>query len=778
LTNEEQLLIAIKADTTNLMGGLKTASSGISNFNKKIAGIGKGMTIAGAAIVGGFAMAIKTASGFEQSMANTASVAGATKEELELLTAAAREQGEQSVYSASQAADAQYYLASAGMNTNEIIGALEGTMSLAAATQSDLAYTSASVAASLSQFGLEADEAGRVANVFAAGISGSQATMEKLTTSMSYVGPMAHSMGMTIEDTTGILMNLYNAGLDGSKAGTSLRMAFVKLIDPTEKGTNALENLGVSIKDSEGNMRPFKNIIDDLGIAGMTTADAMDIFGIRSGPAMMALVNQGTGAIQEMTEAVTDTQKATEMTETQIDTFQGTMKLLKSAFEELQISLVQDLMPALRPLIDSVTEGIKKVSEWIKENPKLTATIVKLAAVIGAAAMVGGPILMAVSSFGAVSGAITAIGTLTTGPIGLLVAAITGIILVWKNWDKIKTYVKGFVDKIIGFLNDLKELGIKKVKEFVTGIFNKFKELANLPKKMMEWGKNAITGFTDGIKNKMSSITNAVKGVGDKIKDFLGFHSPPKEGPLSDSDTWMPNMMGMFGEGITDNLDLVYKPVETLSTGFMNKFTKLKNDFKSNIVDPIMGYLENQLANAIVSVLDNTSDFEWSWKSFWEGLKRVLINAVAAMIAKLVVLAAFQWLFPFLSFDTGGGVDYNLGGNVKGFASGGGTDTIPAMLTPGEYVIAKPMTDFIRKFKAIPATLTAAIAGGLPTPTPAFAGGGLVGNNYNGYGIEHSETKIYVDIHDNRISDDVDIRQIASTVSEEILRKINFNRRH
>ena len=239
MTNEEQLLIAIKADTTNLMSGLKGASTGITNFSKKISGIGKGMTIAGTAIVAGFAMAIKTASGFEQSMANVASVAGATKEELQLLTDAAREQGEQSVYSASQAADAQYYLASAGMKVNEIISALEGTMSLAAATQSDLAYTSASVAASLSQYQLEAGEAGRVSNVFAAAISGSQATMEKMTTSMSYVGPMAKSMGMTIEDTTGILMNLYNAGLDGSMAGTSLRMAFVKLLNPTKDGAAA-----------------------------------------------------------------------------------------------------------------------------------------------------------------------------------------------------------------------------------------------------------------------------------------------------------------------------------------------------------------------------------------------------------------------------------------------------------------------------------------------------------------------------------------------------------
>ncbi|MCK4328336.1 phage tail tape measure protein [candidate division WOR-3 bacterium] len=510
MTNEEQLLIAIKADTTNLMSGLKTASTGIGNFSKKIAGIGKGMTIAGAAITAGFAMAIKTASGFEQSMANVASVAGATKEELNMLSDAARKQGEESVYSASQAADAMYYLGSAGMEVNEIIGALASTMSLAAATQSDLAFTSEAVASTLSQYNLEANEAGRVSNVFAAAISGSQATMEKLKTSMSYVGPMAASMGMTLEDTVGILTNLYNAGYDGSKAGTALRMAFAKMLDPVGKTADTMERLEVAIVDSEGVMRPFKDIINDLGEAGMSAGDAMQIFGTRAGPTMLALVSQGQGAIEDMTEEVTGTQKAFEMTETQIDTFQGTMKLLNSAFEEFQITLVQDLMPALRPFIEHITEIIKKVSDWIKVNPELAANITKIAAVIGGICIVGGPILMAVAAFGGVATAIAAI----ISPIGLVVVAVAGLAIAWKTnfmgiQDKTKAvveFLKGLFAKLVKFASDSFGRLIKiidAVKKAITSIIESFKNI--------KLGSNKVS--VSGIGNIQESIAQATKGL-------------------------------------------------------------------------------------------------------------------------------------------------------------------------------------------------------------------------------------------------------------------------
>jgi len=216
----------------------------------------------------------------------------------------------------------------------------------------------------------------------------------------------------------------------------------------------------------------------------------------------------------------------------------------------------------------------------------------------------------------------------------------------------------------------------------------------------------------------------------------LGFESPPKEGPLSTSDRWMPNMMGMFGDGISDNLDLVISPVENLSSGISGIFDELKSDLKSTVGD-IVGYLESNLSNAIYNLLSGTDKVKMTWKSFWEGLKDILIKAIAAMIAKLIVLAAFSWLFKLLGVPIGI-LGLDKGGKVKGYASGGSsTDTVPAMLTPGEYVIAKPMTDFIKRFKAIPQNLVGAIAGGLQTPTPAFAGGGSVGaipagqNTYN-----------------------------------------------
>jgi len=350
--------------------------------------------------------------------------------------------------------------------------------------------------------------------------------------------------------------------------------------------------------------------------------------------------------------------------------------------------------------------------------------------------------------------------------------------------DDVIKIVKDWAKKTVKFIKDLKVMAVREVKALIDGIFKKFEDLINLPGKMLEWGKNAITGFTDGIKNKMSDVTNAVKSVGDKIKGFLGFESPPKEGPLSTSDKWMPNMMAMFGAGITNNTSAVLTPVdklatlfedrmarlrknvdietggmmddietavkdaipkiiiptETLAGEFLSVWDNLKTDFKSNIVDPIVGYLTDNLANAIYNLLSGTDDIEFTWESFWEGLKDILIKAVAAMIAKLVVLAAFSWLFQLLGLpvawlgvNKGGEVEAkNKGGEIEGFAKGGSsTDTVPAMLTPGEYVISKPMVDFIKRTGAVTSDLVGAIRSGARTPVAAFAGGGGVGASDN-----------------------------------------------
>jgi phage-related protein len=726
----------------------------------------------------------------------------------------------------------------------------------------------------------------------------------KIVTSTAKVGDQFDKMslrtGVAVEELSALA---YAADICGTDIGTVEKglKGLTKTMDDASKGVGegkeAFEELGISVVDAEGNLRPTVEVLKEAAtkIAAIENptkqaALAMDIFGAKAGPQLLPLLKQGGDGIEELMEKA-DELGITMSTEAAAAAAEFTDRMtdLKGSLAGAGREIGNVLIPAITPLIERVIEIIGKVKTWAEENPKLVETIIKVAAVVGGLAAVGGPILMAVAAFTKMSGAISALGTLTSGPIGVLILAVGGVYLAWKNWDKIveivvnvkdkviakieewagaintwwenivantdnkwilvadkimdavkgaikwiteaigtliknifgwwsnietdtnsvwnkiktaiidsaKAWMKFFTDTLPGWISDvinfftdfkrkaesvwkdIKTTIIKKVEEIVTGIFNVFEDLVNLPGKMLEWGKNAITGFTDGIKSKMSSVTDAVKGVGNKIKGFLGFESPPKEGPLSDSDRWMPNMMSMFGEGITSNIykietagdelatafkdkmiklhgevktetedmmddvegavedatpDVVGK-ANTLATNFMEVFENLKTDFKYNIVDPIVGYLENQLAGAIAGLLSQSEDFEWSWSKFWEGLKNVLINAVAAMIAKLVVLASFSWLFSLLGlpigllgFEKGGGVGYEKGGKVKGFASGGGTDTVPAMLTPGEYVISKPMVDFIKRTGAVTGDLINAIGTGARTPVAAFAGGGSVGN--------------------------------------------------
>lgn len=356
--------------------------------------IGIGMIAAGGAITGAFALAVRTTASFQQSMANVQSVAGATSAELQKLSNYARLMGKQSVFSASQAADAMYYLASAGMDTEKIMDSLKGTLQLAAATQSELASTTATVASMLAAFQLEAKEADRISNVFAATISASQATMDKLAASMQYVAPVAKSVGLSIERTSAILGQLYNAGIDASTAGTALRMGIAQLLDPTQEVTDTFQRLGVALYDSTGNIRPFLDLIRDLEKVNLQAADAMKIFGIRAGPGMLALIGQGTASLDKLIEKVTDTNKAAEMAAMQINTFQGALKLWNSAVEELQISIGTTLLPALTSMLKGITSITNALSTLAAKFPTLTSTMAKMGAVLGPMLIAGGALAL------------------------------------------------------------------------------------------------------------------------------------------------------------------------------------------------------------------------------------------------------------------------------------------------------------------------------------------------------------------------------------------------
>lgn len=297
--------------------------------------------------------ALNVFSGFQQSMRNVQSVTKATGEDFRVMEEAAKNAGETTRFTARQAADALYYLGSAGFSAQQSIAALDGVLQLAGATQSDLASTSETVASIISQYSLAAEDATDISNIFAAAITNSQATMEKLSNSFRQVGPVAAGFGYSVEETVGVLQELYNAGFRGQQAGRALKSALADLASPTANMEKIFSKLNISLEDVNPATNEFADIIDTLAESGADTADIIDAFGKIAGPQMAVLIKQGGDSLRDYTEAVTDTNAAAEAYAIQNDSLAGSMDFLKSKMESTAIAIFEKVEPGMRELIDS-----------------------------------------------------------------------------------------------------------------------------------------------------------------------------------------------------------------------------------------------------------------------------------------------------------------------------------------------------------------------------------------------------------------------------------------
>lgn len=470
---------------------MQTAQKKIQTVAKTLTSVGTKLTASiTAPIVGLSAAVVNISQDFEQSMANAASVSGATAEEFERMKDLAREMGSKTVFSASQAADALYYMASAGYKVDQMASSIEATLNLASATQSDLAFTTDTVVASLNQFGLGAESAERVTNVYAAAIGASQATLEKLGNSMSYVGPVAHSLGWEIEEATGALSVLYNAGYDGSMAGTSLRQSLVSLMNPTTTAQKIFAELGVDLAKLDPTTNSFAEILDVLNESGISTAQAMEVFGARAGPGMLALLSAGGDAVRDMTGAITDTAAATTMAEQQLDTLQGQWKILKSEVQEIALSFGDVLIPVIRQLMTKyITPLTAKLMGLSNGTKKHIVVVALLAAAIGPLLLILGKMVSGVRL-------LMKVGSLLFSKMGLILAAIAlAIVVIKRLWDTNED-----------FSNTLKTIW-EKIKSVILSAVNAVKDW---------WDKNGESLVKTAI-SALKKLWMTLKPIFDKI---------------------------------------------------------------------------------------------------------------------------------------------------------------------------------------------------------------------------------------------------------------------
>lgn len=218
-------------------------------------------------IVTGFGAAVKTTMEFDTAISKVQATSGATAEEVEKLSAKAREMGETTQFSATESAEALNYMAMAGWKTEQMIGGIEGVMHLAAASGEDLATTSDIVTDALTAFGMKAEESGRFADILAAAASNANTNVSMMGESFKYVAPVAGSLGYSAEDVAIALGLMANSGIKADMAGTSLRNMFQRMAKPTKESQAAMDRLGISLADDEGKMYSFRDIMDQLRVS-------------------------------------------------------------------------------------------------------------------------------------------------------------------------------------------------------------------------------------------------------------------------------------------------------------------------------------------------------------------------------------------------------------------------------------------------------------------------------------------------------------------------------
>lgn len=334
-------------------------------INEKLKSIGVGLSAGVTLPLTLFGkQALDTFTSFEQSMQNTFSVMGATSAEMEALRKKAEDMGATTRFSASQASDALYNLGSAGQSASQAMSSLDGVLRLAGATGSDLAFTSGTIASTLSQFNLEADKASHIADVYAMAISKSQANMTKLSYSMKYVGPVASGLNIKLETTTAALMKLYNTGYGGEMAGTYLRAGLQKLASGTDDFKSKLESIGLTYDDVNPKTNNFADIIDRLKEKQVDINKANELFGDIAGGAMAKLIEGGGEAIRTMDGLLQASDGAAKkMQDIQNASFANTKAELASAFEAVQITLTSNVIPAVNIFAQGLTNALKFINE-------------------------------------------------------------------------------------------------------------------------------------------------------------------------------------------------------------------------------------------------------------------------------------------------------------------------------------------------------------------------------------------------------------------------------
>ena len=638
-TEQELKRLQEQAATTSVtLEKIAAAGDKFEKAGDSITNAGKQISVASAAVTGLGVAAVKTAADFDSAMANVAAISGATGDDLQALRDKAREMGEKTKFSASEAADAMSYMAMAGWKTGDMLSGIEGIMHLAAASGEDLATTSDIVTDALTAFGLTAEDSAHFADILAAASSNANTNVSMMGETFKYCAPVAGALGYSAEDVAEAIGLMGNAGIKSTQAGTALRTMMTKLQGELKLSGEALGEVTIQTANADGSMRELSDILADCRTAfskmseSEAAAAAETLVGKNAMSGFLALMNSAPGDIDKLRNAIDNCDGSAEnMAAIMQDNLNGQLTILKSQLEELAISFGEMLMPVIRKVVTAVQGFVDKLNNMDEAQRKTIITIGLVIAALGPFLVILGTVISTVGKsmkayasaakgikklmvavksgtgifgkLGTALGGISAPVLAIVAVIAVLVAAFTHL---WKTND-------GFRENIIATWTQIKET----VNNFCQGIVDRLNSL----------------GF------EFSSITEVLKAVWDGFCNLLG---PVFEGAFR-----------FISDTLSTVLDVILNTVDffiaVFSGDWEGAWEAVKNIFSSiwnglvswftNILETIKGVLDVALGwigTSWEQVWTNVKNF---FTNIWNGIKDFIsstINSISTTISNVI----------------------------------------------------------------------------------------------------------------------------------------------